>query len=456
MKNKELYQKTLKLAIPIMIQNGITNMVGLVDNVMVGSLGTESMTAVSIVGQLFFVFNLAIFGGFSGPGIYGAQFYGKGNYEGLKHTFHLKIMIGLFCLICGIMTFHFGGEALINLYLRGEGTALDVGMTMQYAKQYLAIMIFNLLPFIITQLYASSLRETGESFTPMIAGIVSVIVDVILNYILIYGKFGAPNLGVRGAAIATVVARLFEMSIVIVWAHMNTRKYVFLQGMYKSIFVPKELAGAIMRKSLPIFFNEFMWAGGVASLTQCYSIRGLEIVAGMNISNAICNLLNVVFVALGNAVGVIIGHTLGESKFEQAKKDSSALMRFSTVICLGLTVILIAISGFFPELYQTSEEVRYLGQTFIIITACFFPIQGLLNSLYFTIRSGGKTLVTFFFDSVFSWVVSVPVAYILCFHTELPIVTIYVIVQACDMIKVVIGLILIKKGVWITNLVENE
>lgn len=452
--NRDLYRKALKLAVPIMIQNGITNMVGLVDNVMVGSLGTESMTAVSIVSQLIFVYNLSIFGGLSGPGIYGAQFYGKGNKEGLKHTFHIKMMICLFCLVAGLTIFLTKGEDLIGLYLKGEGTALDVTLTLQLAKQYLAVMLWNLFPFIVTQLYASSLRETGESVIPMIAGIFSVVIDIVLNYTLIYGKFGMPALGVRGAAIATVTARIVEVSIIIIWVHSKKDRFDFLVGIYKTILVPKDLAGTIIKKGLPIFVNEFLWSGGIAVLTQCYSIRGLEIIAGLNISNAICNLLNVVFVALGNAVGVLIGHTLGEANYEKAKKDSAALMRFSATLCIGLALILILLSGGFPKLYDTSEEVRKIGKNFIIITACFFPIQGLLNALYFTLRSGGKTFITFLFDSVFSWVVSVPICYILCFHTTLPIYGVYVLVQSCDIIKVFIGLILIKKGVWITNLVE--
>lgn len=228
---------------------------------------------------------------------------------------------------------------------------------------------------------------------------------------------------------------------------------MFLDGIYKSLLIPRELAFRIGKKGLPIFVNEFLWAGGVAALTQCYSIRGLEVIAGLNISNAICNLLNVVFIALGNAVGILIGHTLGEGQFERAKKDSVSLMKLSTCLCLGLAIILISLSGVFPNLYQTSEQVKHLGKEFIIITACFFPVNGLLNALYFTLRSGGKTVVTFLFDSVFSWVVSVPVCYLLCFYTTLPVLVCYILVQACDLIKVVIGTILIKKGVWITNLV---
>ncbi len=454
MRNKRIYKRALMLAVPMMIQNGITNMVGLVDNVMVGKLGTEAITGVSIVGQLIFVFNLAIFGGLAGPGIYGAQYYGQNNIEGFRNTFRIKQWISVVCLMFGLGIFIFGQDNLIGLYLHGESETVDPALTMTYAKQYLNIMLIGLPPFVITQVYASSLRETGDSVKPMVAGVSSVVVDIVFNYFLIYGHAGFPKMGVRGAAVATVMARFVEMGIVVIWALARRKKHIFLQGVYRTLLVPKDLTVKFVKKTIPIFFNEFLWAGGIAALTQCYSTRGLEIVAGLNISNAICNLLNVVFVALGNAVGILIGQTLGASKYDQAKKDAFHLMRFTGLVSMGLTVILIAVSGVFPKFYDTTEQVRNYGQWFIIITALYFPVQGILNATYFTLRSGGKTFITFLFDSVYSWAVTLPIALILCNLTGLPIFAIYAIVQSADIIKLVIGYVMIKKGIWISNLVE--
>ena len=454
MKEQTIYRRALYLAVPMIIQNGITNMVTLIDNVMVGSLGTEAMTAVSIVGQLIFVYSLAIFGGISGPGIYGAQYYGQGNTEGFRNSVRMKIWICAFCAAAGFLIFSCAGKDLIRLYLHGESETVDAVQTMQYAIQYLDIMLLTIIPFMITQVYASSLRETGDSLKPMVAGIISVIVDIVFNYLLIYGKYGFPRLGVRGAAIATLMARIIEVLIVVLWTHLKKTDYAFLQGLYRTLLVPKEMAGRMIQKGLPIFFNEFLWAGGIAALTQCYSTRGLEIVAGLNISNAICNLLNVVFVSLGSAVGILSGQTLGARKFEQAKKNAFQLMWFTGIICVGLTVVLIAISGVFPEFYDTTRQVKHYGQWFIIVTALFFPVQGFLNSLYFTLRSGGKTVITFLFDSVYSWVITLPAALCLCFLTPLPILAVYAIVQAADIIKVIVGYVMIQKGIWISNIVE--
>ena len=454
-KRTEIYKRALFLAVPMMIQNGITNMVGLVDNVMVGKLGTESMTAVSIVGQLIFVFFLAVFGGLSGPGIYGAQYFGQGNKKGFQNVFRLKLWITAVIVLVGMTVFVAGGEQLIGLYLHGSSQGMDAAGTLEQGRDYLHIMLFGLIPFAFTQIYAGSLREMGESMKPMVAGIVSVFVDIIFNYLLIYGKFGFPRLEVQGAAIATVMARFVEMLVVVVWTHASIRRYEFLRGIYSTILLPLHEAKIMIMKGFPIFLNEFLWAGGMAALTQCYSMKGLQVIAGLNISNAICNLLNVVFVAMGNAVGIIIGQHLGASEFEKAKRSAGKLQWFTAGLCLILTVILAACSMVFPSLYDTTEEVRHLGQWFIIITAVFFPIQGVLNVFYFTLRSGGKTVITFLFDSVFTWVVSVSLAFALCSYTALPVLAVYALVQSADLVKVVAGHILVKKGVWITNLVVN-
>ena len=452
--NRSIYKKALMLAIPMMIQSGIANAVVLVDNLMVGSLGTESISGVSIAGHLLFVFNLAVFGGLSGPGIYGAQYYGYGDKKGYQQVFRLKIWIGMTITLAGIGLFLLAGPALIRLYLTGSGDSFNRDLALGQGLDYLNIMLAGLIPFTLVQVYAGSLREMNESITPMAAGIFSVFVDILLNYLLIYGKIGFPKMGVKGAALATVLARIAELLAII--CIKRRKAYPYLEGVYHTLLVPISRVKPVLRKGFPIFLNEFLWAGGVAALTQCYSIKGLAVVAGLNISNVLCNLFNVVFINMGVAVGILEGQFLGASRFEEAKDSAEKLLWFCCGICVILTIALIALSGIFPKAYNTTQEVRQLASWFIIITASFMPVQGLLNALYFILRSGGKTLVTFIFDSVFSWCVSVPFAFALCHYSPFSILAILVMVQAADMIKVVIGLVLVRKGIWITNLVSGS
>ncbi|MCH5264783.1 MAG: MATE family efflux transporter [Lachnospiraceae bacterium] len=449
---KQFYKRLLYMAVPIMIQNAITNFVGFLDNIMVGQLGTEQMSGVAIVNQLVFVFNLLVFGGFSGAGIFGAQFYGKGDDEGVRNTFRFKILLGAVIVAVTLLVLITAGESLIWLYLT-SGDSGNLQLAFDYGKEYMTVILFEILPFVLVQVYASTLRETGQTLVPMAAGIAAVLVNLTFNYLLIFGKFGAPKLGVMGAAVATVLARLIECSIVIIWTHRNKLKNRFIIGAYRSLRVPRQLALDIARKGSPLLINEVLWSAGIAWANQCFSVRGFTVVAATNISSTIANLFNVIFIAMGNAVAILVGQQLGASEFEKAKDTSTKVMAI-TVFCTVITsALMVALSGFFPQMYKTTDEVRGMAASMIRITAYLMPLQAFLNIVYFTIRSGGRTVITFLFDSGFSWGVAIPFVYCLVHFTGLGILTVYTLYYLLDIIKATVGYILLKKGIWLRNIV---
>lgn len=444
----------LAVAVPIMVQNGITNFVNLLDNIMVGQVGTEQMTGVAIVNQLIFVFNICIFGGVSGAGIFTAQFYGSGDHKGVRDTFRMKVLISGGITIIGLFVFAFYGEQLIGLYLHETGDAGDLNATLMYAKQYLRIMMIEIVPFAVIQIYAGTLRETGETVLPMKAGIAAVFANLILNYILIYGKFGAPALGVEGAAIATTIARFAELGIIAGWTHSHKEKNKFIEGAYRSFRIPASLIGKVAVMGTPLLINEVLWASGQAMLSQCYSVRGLSVVAAFNISSTISNVFNVVFIAMGSSVGIIVGQLLGAGKMEEAKDTDRKLIFFSVASCVGIGLVMSIFAPFFPLLYNTTEEIRQLATKFIIIASMCMPLYAFMHATYFTLRSGGKTWITFFFDSVYVWIVNIPLAFVLARYTSLYIIFVYLACQLIDIIKCIIGFILVKKGVWLHNIIE--
>lgn len=453
--DRNFYRRVLMVAIPIMVQNGITNFVSMLDNIMVGQIGTEQMSGVSIVNQLIFVYNVSIFGAISGAGILGAQFYGNNDHKGLRDTFRFKCMICLLICLLGTGILIGFGKPLIGLYLQGDAGAGDAAMAMAYGKDYLWIMLLGLLPFTVVQIYASTLRETSETIKPMIAGMIAVVVNMSFNYLLIFGKVGFPALGVRGAAIATVMARFTECIFIVAWTHRHSDRNYFIQGAYRSFRIPKHLAGQILRKGTPLLVNELLWASGMAFLVQCYSIRGLSVVAGMNISSTLSNVFNVVFMALGSAVSIMVGQLLGGGKMEEAKVTAYRLITFSVLSCIVVGLIMVGLAPLFPKIYNTSDEVRSLATAFIMIAGLYIPVHAFMNATYFTLRSGGKTVITFLFDSVFVWVVSIPLAYMLSRFTSLDIRLLYLTVCMADLMKCVIGFILVKKGVWLNKIVTD-
>lgn len=454
--DRAFYKMVLTVAIPMIIQNGITNFVGLLDNIMVGRIGTEQMSGIAIVNQLLLVYNLAIFGAISGAGIFGAQYYGCGDQEGVRHTFRFKIYTCVALTILGIMILRVWDTDLIMLYLHEESGTLALGNTLQYGKDYLYVMLFGLLPFGIEAAYTGTIRECGETVISMVAGVVAVFVNLVLNYILIFGKLGAPVMGVVGAALATVISRYVQMLIVLIWAHRNTEKMPFAKGAYRSLKIPRDLTWKIVVKGTPLMLNEILWAAGMAALMQCYSIRGLDVVAGMNISSTITNLFNIVFMAMGIVVSIVVGQLLGAGKMDEAMDTDVKLIAFSVFSSAVIGAVLFVIAPLFPMIYNTEDSVKVLATSFIRVGAACMPMHAFMHSSYFTLRSGGKTIITFLFDSVYLWIISMPLAFVLSRYTMMPIVPLYLCCQLIDLLKCTLGFILVKKGVWMNNIVTEE
>ena len=452
--DRNFYKMVLMIAVPIMIQNGITNFVSLLDNIMVGQVGTEQMTGVAIVNQLIFVYNLCIFGGVSGAGIFTAQYFGQKDEEGVANTFRFKLWLAVILTGITVVIFLLFGEPLIQMYLNGSQDGGDTAAVLRYGKDYLAVMLVGLAPFMLVQVYASTLRECGRTVVPMKAGIAAVFVNLIFNYLLIYGKFGFPEMGVTGAAAATVLSRYVEAVIVISWTHRHKEINTYIRGLYRTMKIPLSLTKRILIKGTPLLLNETFWAAGTAMLLQCYSVRGMNVLAGMNISNTISNLFNVVFIALGDSVAIVVGQLLGAGKMEEAKDTDRKMIAFSVACCTLIAVLMLFIAPLFPRLYNTNAQSREFATYFILVVAVFMPQNAFLHAAYFTLRSGGRTVITFFFDSVFICCVSVPIAYLLGHFTSLYVVYIFIAVQLADMIKCVIGFILVKKGVWLQNIVD--
>ena len=369
------FKRMILIAIPIMIQNGITNFVSMLDNIMVGKVGTLQMTGVSIVNQLIFIYGLCIFGAMSGAGIFTAQFYGKQDKDGLRSTLQYKLVTAVILAFLGIATFGLLGETLISAYLKGEGTPEDIATVMAYAKGYMKLTLIGTVPFALSQAYASTMRETSDRLIPMVSTISAVIVNLVFNYLLIFGKCGFPELGVNGAAIATTLSRFVEMGILIVWAHTHKHKYDFIPGLFTKFTITKQQVIKITKVAFPLLLNETLWAGGLAVLNQCYSLRGLSVVAAINIVSTLTNVFNVSFIAFGHATGIILSQMLGAGEKPQAKFAAPKLYAFSMVSVVPIAVAMALCSSIFPDIYNTDDTVRAIATSLILTSAMFMPLQ---------------------------------------------------------------------------------
>ncbi len=449
------YRRVAMVAVPMIIQNTLTNIVGLLDNIMVGQLGTNSMSSVAVVNQILFIFYLCIWGSLAGAGIFSTQFFGKGDMEGVRYAIRFKLLTAITIFTVAVLILYNFGPDLISLYITADTPEASRVEIMNLAGSYLRIMLIGLIPFSITQVYASAMRESGRTTLPMVASMTAMVVNFVFNALLIFGLFFFPKMGVAGAAIATVISRFTEMAIVIVGAHREGSKYSFFRGLYRGFRIPKELIWPIMSRSLPLLMNEFLWSLAQASLLQAYSVRGVEVIAAMNISGTISQIFNEVFLSIGNSTGIIVGQELGADRLVSARRTAFRMAALSIMSSFVMGALLALAAPVIPKVYNTSPEIRQLATRCIWVVAMAMPINSYANVSYFTMRSGGKTAITFVFDSCFAWTISVPCAYILSRFTTIPAINIFMTVAFLEIIKCVIGFVLVKSGVWVRNIVKT-
>ena len=407
---KAFYAKAARIALPIMMQGSIYNLIGLLNNIMVGRVSTVQMNGVAVVNQLMFVFYSCISGIFGGIGVFTAQFSGKGDEEGIRYTFRFKLVTSFLLSAATILLLGIWGKPLIQSYLSGEGLAADAEASLAYGMGYLWIMLVGVPPYALINVYSSTLRELGQTKMPMFFCVFSMVVSLVLNYVLIFGFVGIPAMGCYGAAAATLVARFIE------------------------------LAGV----------------AGVAAQTQCYSVRGLYVVSANNIVSALSSLIIVVANAVGNTARIVIGHMMGRS--EAPDKIRSVYQKF---IGLGFVssfavALLYALAGrYFPLIYNTTDEVRQLASSFILISALILPFTSYLTVVSGVLHTGGNANLNLIFDTVFIWLACVAPASCLVHFTGLGILWIYGFCQATEILKTFLGILLIKKGRWIQNVVDH-
>lgn len=451
--DRAFYKMALTVALPIMLQNFITNFVNMLDNLMVGNLGTEQMSGVSIVNQLLFVFNLAVFGAMGGIGIFTAQFYGKKDQKGIRYTLRYKLIVAVALTAIGALLFIFANEPLISLFLHEKDDVGNAALTLSYAKEYLAIMIIGFLPYAIAQAVSDTLRETGDTFTPMVTGAVAVVVNCVFNYLLIFGKFGFPEWGVKGAAVATVFSRFVECIIIVSYTAAKKERFPYVKGLFNNFGIPKDVLITVTRKGIPLLINEVFWSSGMSSLSVAFSLHGLSVVAGYSISSTVTNLFYIAFISMGSAIGIISGKLLGAEQFDEAVDTVRKLTVFSVMLSIFMGIIMFSVSGFIPTLYKTSDEAKELATYFMRVSAFVAPFDSIANATYFTLRSGGKTLITSIFDSGTVWFIFVPVALALYYWAHLSIWLVFPIVHSLYIIKDIVGLAMVKKKIWLKKIV---
>ncbi len=445
--DKSFLRNLLIIAFPIMLQNFMSAAVNILDSVMIAKLGTTELSAVGLGNQLFFLLNLILYGLGSGSMVFCAQFWGKKNFEGLQKTFGISLITAfffgtLFTLFCVIKP-----AEIVSLYTK------DVAVIAAGA-QYLRLSALCFLPFAVNFMFMLTLRSIEQVKVAVTATVVSIAVNVMLNAVLIFGLLGFPAMGVRGAAIATVAARIAELSIT--FAITKKRKYPILGPLKNHFGFDVKFLKIYFLIVLPVLLNESLWSLGITFHHKIFAGLNTFAYAAFNITNTISQLTWVIFIGLGNGISVLIGKKIGERNYTEARAYADRVLLFIPFAAAFIGAILIPISYLVPFIFRNVEpHVLHTVKKLFIVLACCYPMKAFnMCMLIGLVRAGGDTRFGMICDTFIMWFVSIPLAYFLSVYSAVPAWAIYVCLFSEEPFKAALGLWRIRSGKWLRSVTD--
>ncbi len=446
--NKALIPKILKIGLPIAIQNFVGTALNLIDNMMIGSRGEAALAAVSISNRIFFILIIILFGAYSGLGIYTSQYWGKKDLVSIRKIMGMAFMLGLtLSVMFTIGTLSFPSQ-IISIFIR-DAVVIEKGAS------YLSIAAFTYIPVAITYVYAYASRSVHKTKSPMVASIIALSINTFLNYLLINGNWGAPELGVKGAAIATLTARIVELVLLLTIIYKS--KDHPLAGHINEFFsFSREMFKKVTKTAIPVIINESAWVIGISVYFIAYGFLGTASIAAAQVSLTISNLIWAFLIGMGNATAVIIGNEIGAGKTASAYDIARRLIKMEFIAALFLAVIYLAIGYAISGFFGLTESSRDIAMKCIYINTVFIPIR-MLGFVYIigVLRSGGDTKFCMYLDLSMVWFLGIPVAFIAVLVLKLPIYWAMCLVYSEEIIKVAIAASRFRSKKWINVLIDN-
>ncbi len=443
------YRQALMIGVPVMLQSLIQSLVSLVDNFMVAGLGDVKMSGVSIAGQILFVFMVLSNAVCAAGGIYMTQFSGAGNRAGMRQALRFKIvLIGSFIALYLLVYFVFPRQ-ILGLMVIGNAEAeaiLDAG------EEYMRLMGFMGIPFCISVVLATSMREIGQVRAPLVISVIGTLVNTFLNWVLIYGNLGAPRLEVRGAAYATLIARFVEMTLYI--AFVIRRPQPFLGRRGETLRTDWKLFGGILRRGWLMLFSEVLWVVSETLTTAVYNGRGgADVVSGMSAGWAIVNLLFVSFGGINTATSVIIGKTLGKGELDEARKQKKWMLSAAVVFGLFMTLAGSLATLLVPLVFgHLSPVAQGICRDLVLLVSLYMPLWVYSNVQFSVARAGGDTVMGAVVDGCVTLAVVIPGILLLAQWTDWGPVLMYGVLKLTDFLKIMTAHLWLKKEKWVRNL----
>lgn len=447
--DKQFLTKTAAIALPVAFQSLLNTVVNMVDTMMIGTLGEVSIAAVGLANKVFFVFSLLIFGISSGASVLGAQFWGNHDVKNIRRVQGLSLLIGL----GGSLIFVISGLICPEFVMR---IFTDSQESVRVGAIYLAIVCVSYPLTAVTNIHTSLLRSTGIVVAPVVISMITILINVCFNYFLIFGKLGFSAMGVAGAAVATLIARIVECILIMVLVYV--RKTALAAKLSELFGYSKSFLREYCRSSLPVVLNEFTWGLGVTMYSLVYGrmIDSDSVVAAMTIFETFQNLMQVMVMGLASAAAVVIGNTLGAGDKERAWDEGKKLICLQVLISLVFMVFILLTRNYYAMFYSVSEKVADAVTMLMIVYALYLTSKN-VNLMFIVglFRGGGDTRVGLILDVCGVWVIGVPMAVLGGLVLKLPIWWVYAMVTIEELVKNVVCTWRFRSKKWINNLNER-
>ena len=442
--DKKFFSQMLRLASPIILQQLIFSSLGMIDTVMIGHLGDASVAAVGVANQVFFLATLLYFGITSGAAIFTAQYWGRKDIPRIQQILGLSLVISLVGGAVFTLVAIGYPQAVLQIY-SADPEVISLG------GEYLQITALSYIFTAITYSFSVILRSINNVKLPMMTSLFALSLNSLLNFGLIFGNFGLPALGVKGAAIATVTARLFEAFLIVFLVY---RKQLPLAARPAALVKwDKIQLGKFFQTTLPVIITEIIWSLGTTTYTVVYAHISTEAIAAYNIALSVDRLIFVIFIGLGNACAIMIGNKIGEGEKDAAILFGKKYLLLGITAALALGLLMLLVKNPLLSLFGVTPETTLLAKNTLLVMIFSLPVRTMnLILLIGILRSGGDTYYAFFIDAGVIWIVGVPMAYLGAYLLHLPVYWVYLMVISEEVVKVSLGLIRFSKGRWIHSL----
>ena len=444
--DKDFYNKVITLALPMMFQGLLVSLSGLVDNLMVASLGDSFLSGVAAANRFYLIFNFAVNGTVLGAGIFIGQYLGAQKPEKMRESFRSSIILAFIMAVPFFILMLFFPKNVLHFFTN-EASVVASGL------DYYRGVVWTVFPLSVSLAIGVAIRSTGDTRTPIIASSIGIAVNLFFNFLLINGNWGFRALGVYGSALATLFSRIVEMLILLYI--MKVKHYDFSTKIKDLFDFDFKLFKLITKNAINIAGNEVLWGASFAFLMKFYATRGPAAMSAYSIAGSITDIFFVLFGGMSAATTVLVGHKLGANKFKKAKQNGYRLISLSLMmsVVFGIVMILITfvVSDFYPDV---SLEAQNIAKSLIIIMGLLFWTFMYNMQILFMLRAGGDSLSAFIMDSGFMWMINIPIVAFFTYYTDISIVSLYLIGQMTDVVKLLVSTYVFKKELWIKNVTE--